>query len=204
MKATFPALRAALLFFNSKKLIMKKMLTAIAAAFVLFSCNTKSTEPSVASDSTKATGMATAEIKPAEIADSKYMDIGKRFLANFSKGDIDTWLNDYADSAVFVWNSGDSLKGKAAIGKYWKGRWTGLESISFTNDIWLPLQVNKPQSVEAPGTWLLGWYMFNEKFKNGKSVVEWAHDDMHLDANGKVDRTIHYVDMAPVKAALGK
>ena len=113
-------------------------------------------------------------------------------------------MSDFSDNAVFVWSAGDSLAGKEAIGNYWKDRWTGLESITFSNDIWLPIQVNKPQSVEAPGLWLLGWYMFDEKFKNGKSVTQWAHDDLHIDSTGKVDRMIHYVDMAPIKAALAK
>jgi hypothetical protein len=178
---------------------MKKMLSAIFAFLLLFSCSDQATETTSATDET-----ASTEMKSAEIADAKYMDIGKRFLSSFSKGDIDSWMNDFADSAVFLWSTGDSLAGKAAIGTYWKDRWAGLDSITFSNDIWLPVQVNKPQSVEAPGTWLLGWYMFNEKFKNGKRVVQWAHDDFHINDNGKVDRMIHYVDMAPIKTAMGK
>lgn len=178
---------------------MKKKLLAAFAVMLLLSCDNQAPEITaepVASDSTV--------IKAAEIGDAKTIEIGKRFLSLFSKGDIDGWVNDLADSAVFVWNNGDSLKGRTVIADYWKERWNGLASITFSNDIWLPLHVNQPQSVEAPGDWLLGWYMFDEKFKNGKGVVEWAHDDMHLDENGKVDRMIHYVDMAPIKAAAGK
>jgi len=184
---------------------MRKILTGLMSLTLLAACNNKSEESAKGATDTTATAAAsTTEPKAAEIADAKYMDFGRRFLSSFSKGDIDGWLNDWADNGVFVWNNGDSLAGKAAVAKYWKGRWSNLDSITFANEIWLPMQVNKPQSVEQPGTWLLGWYMFNEKFKNGKHVVEWAHDDMHFNSDGKVDRQIHYVDMAPIKAALAK
>jgi len=178
-----------------------KILTGLMCLAVLAACNNKSSESAKSNADTTAT---TTEMKPSEIADAKYMEYGKHFLSSFSKADIDGWLSDWADNGVFVWNNGDSLAGKAAVAKYWKDRWSGLDSISFSNEIWLPMQVNKPQSIEAPGIWLLGWYMFNEKFKNGKRVVEYAHDDMHFNSDGKIDRQIHYVDMAPIKAAMMK
>lgn len=183
---------------------MRRILTGLTSLLLLAACNNKSAESAKSNSDTTAMTAATTEPKASEIADAKYMDYGKRFLASFSKGDIDGWLNDWADNAVFVWSSGDSVAGKAAVAKYWKDRWSKLDSITFANDIWLPMQVNKPQSVEQPGTWLLGWYMFNEKFKNGKRVIEWAHDDMHFNSDGKIDRQIHYVDMAPIKAAMMK
>jgi len=180
---------------------MRRILTALMSLAVLAACNNKSSEPAKSNTDTTA---VTTEVKPSEIAGAKYMENGKHFLSSFSKGDIDGWLSDWADNGVFLWNTGDSLAGKAAVAKYWKDRWSGLDSISFSNQIWLPIQVNKPQAIEAPGVWLLGWYMFNEKFKNGKRVVEWAHDDLHFNSDGKVDRQIHYVDMAPIKAAMMK
>ena len=183
---------------------MRKILTGLMSLTLLAACNSKSEESAKSGADTTATVAATTEQKAAEIADAKYMDFGKRFLSSFSKGDIDGWLSDWADNAIFVWNNGDSLAGKAAVAKYWKDRWTNLDSITFVNQIWLPMQVNKPQSVEAPGIWLLGWYMFNEKFKNGKRVVQWAHDLIHFGSDGKIDRQIHFVDMAPIKAALAK
>ena len=179
---------------------MRKVLAGMISLAVLASCNNKSNEPEKTSTDTT----ASKEVKAADFADAKYVDYGKHFLTSFSKADIDGWLSDWADNGVFLWNSGDSVVGKAAIAKYWKDRWSNLDSLNFANEIWLPIQVNKPQSVEASGTWLLGWYMFNEKFKNGKHVVEWAHDDLHFNSDGKVDRQIHYVDMAPIKAAMSK
>lgn len=184
---------------------MKQILTAFLIMSIFASCDNKKNEQTD-DNATAATATTkdSTETKPVEFADARYADVGKHFIDAFSKGDIDGWMTDWADNGVFVWNSGDSVAGKTAIGNYWKDRWTSLDSITFTNAIWLPITVNKPQSVEAPGTWLLGWYMFNEKFKNGKRVVQWAHDDLHFNDAGKVDRMIHYVDMAPIKAALGK
>ena len=72
------------------------------------------------------------------------------------------------------------------------------------NQIWLPIKVNQPQSVEQPGTWVLGWYMVSAKYKNGKRMGQWIHTDMHFDANDKIDRLIQYLDRSLINAALKK
>lgn len=183
---------------------MKQILTAFLIMSILASCDSKTNDQTEANSTAASTTNDSTEMKPVEFADAKYMDVGKRFLSTFSKGDIDGWMTDWSDDGVFLWSSGDSIVGKTAISDYWKARWSSLDSITFSNDIWLPITVNEPQAVEAPGTWLLGWYMFNEKFKNGKRIVQWAHDDLHFNDQGNIDRMIHYVDMAPIKAAMGK
>jgi hypothetical protein len=66
-------------------------------------------------------------------------------------------MGSYADNAVYAWNNGDSLTGKAAIGEYWKKRRTEvIETITFTNDIWLPVKVNQPHKPKPPvfGYWV--------------------------------------------------
>src|SRR5215467_13757413 len=115
---------------------MRRILTGLTSLVFLAACNNKSGESAKNSSDTTATAAtmapttATSEPKAAEIADAKYMDFGKRFLASFSKGDIDGWLNDWADNGVFLWSAGDSLAGKAAVAKYWKSRWSNLDSIT--------------------------------------------------------------------------
>lgn len=143
---------------------------------------------------------------PIEITDEKYMDMGRKMTAQFSSGDIDGWLSNYADNAVFQWSSGDSLAGKEAISKYWKERRMNvIDSITMTSDIWLPVKVNTPQQgPDAPGVWLLSWYMVDVKYKNGKKLGFWVHTDHHFDANDKIDRTVQYIDRAPINAALAK
>ncbi len=144
-----------------------------------------------------------AEPQPAEFADPKYAEIGKKMVEAFSKGDIDTWMTGYADNAVYQWNNGDSLAGKPAIDDYWrKRRMVTLDTISFNNLILLPIRVNQPQSIEAPGVWLLSWYEINAVYSNGNKVIQWIHTDYHFDANEKIDRVVQYVDRAPINAAL--
>jgi hypothetical protein len=143
---------------------------------------------------------------PVEFADMKYADILKTGQAALAKGDVTAWMTAFADNAVYAWGNGDSLAGKPAITQYWtKRRAEVIDSISFSNHIFLPIKVNNPQSVEAPGIWVLSWYMINAKYKpSGKRMVQWSHADAHFNADGKIDRLIQYLDMAKVNAAMKK
>ncbi|PWT73479.1 MAG: hypothetical protein C5B59_13555 [Bacteroidetes bacterium] len=179
---------------------MKKVLLLGLSSCLLFSCsNQSSTEKAEVKDSVAA---APAKPQPAEFADAKYAELGKKGLAALSSGDIDSWMNSFADNAVYIWNNGDSVAGKQAITAYWKKRrGQVIDSITFVNEIWLPIKVNQPQSVEAPGIWLLSWYAVTAKYKTGKKMSQWIHTDTHYDANDKIDRVIQYLDRAPINAA---
>jgi len=183
---------------------MKKITALVAGCCLLFACNNKPAESTAASTDSTAS-VASKPVPQSEFADPKYTDIGKKNLAQLSSGDIDGWMSSFADNAVYRWSSGDSLAGKAAIIAYWKDRRTKvIDSITFINDIWLPLKVNKPQKgPDAVGNWLLSWYMVNVKYKNGKKLMFWVHSDMHFDNNDKIDAFIQYIDRAPINKALG-
>lgn len=176
----------------------KTMLWAICSTF-LFACN--SPEPVAEKTEVPATE---AKLQPTEFADAKYADIGKKGIAALASGDVDGWIAQFADNAKYFWNGGDSLIGKAAIADYWKKRRTEvIDSMSFSNDIWLPVKVNTPQKqVQSPGVWLLSWYTVKAKYKSGKYMGQWIHTDMHFDANDKVDQLIQYIDRAPINAAI--
>ena len=123
--------------------------------YPVFACS----NPKPAEEKTAAVDSVAAKppMQPVEFADLKYSDIGRKGLAALSSGDIDGWMSNFADNAVYVWNAGDSLAGKAAITAYWKKRrGEVIDSISFLNQIWLPIKVNQPQSVEQPGIWIIG------------------------------------------------
>jgi hypothetical protein len=173
----------------------------------MLACTNEKSADSKTSDAA-ASSDAGKDQKPqqAEFADAKYAEVGKKMMGQFASGDMDGWLSNYADNAMFRWSSGDSLAGKEAISKFWKERRMNLiESISFSNDIWLPIKVNTPQKgPDSPGNWLLGWYQVDVKYKTGKALMFWIHADHHFDANDKIDQTIQYIDMAPINAALGK
>lgn len=180
---------------------MRKVFLGTICLIAIAACKNQSTEPTthVASAAT------TKAAAPVEFADQKYVDMGKKSLEQFASGDIDGWLSGFADNAVYRWSSGDSLAGKDAISKYWKDRRMNvIDSIHFSNDIWLPVTVNQPQSVETKGTWLLSWYQANPTFKNGKKLSFWVHTDIHYNRENMVDEVIQYIDRAPINAALGK
>jgi hypothetical protein len=186
---------------------MRKLLTLAAGCCMLIACNNEKPveTASAAADTSKVAAEAKAP-QDVEFADPKYMDIGKTALASMSKGDISGWLAAYADNAVYIWSAGDSLAGLPAITKYWTERRTKvIDSITFANDIWLAIKVNKPQrGPDMAGVWLMGWYQFISKYKNGKTVGGWIHHDMHFNSDGKIDRSIQYIDRAPINKALAK
>lgn len=180
---------------------MKQFILVIMSVLLFAACNNP--KPEENKETTADTSLAKPQ--PAEFADAKYMQIGKSGLDNLAAGNVDAWMESFADNAVYQWNTGDSLAGKKAIMDYWKDRRANvIDSLSFSNVIWLPVKVNQPQSTEAPGIWLLGWYRVDAKYKTGKRMTQWMHMAQHFDANDKVDRIIHYMDKASVMAATKK
>lgn len=184
---------------------MKKLIGLFVCASLVYSCTNNQQGPETTAAKTGSEAAA-AEMKDYEFADSKFKAIGKKGLADLTSGDIDSWMNGYADNAVYRFNGGDSLAGKAAISAYWKNRRKEvIDSVSFTNDVWLPMKVNKPEvSTQLPGNYVLGWYMVYVKYKTGKSMSQRSHVVIHFDANDKIDRVTHYLDRVPINAATGK
>jgi hypothetical protein len=162
-------------------------------------CNSgkeKTTEPAVSGASEKKAGY--------EFADQKYSDVGKSIMNDMASGNVTAWLTHFSENSVYSWSSGDSLVGKKAIGDYWTNRWkTVLDSLHYSNDIWMPVKVITPQrGPDMPGVWLLNWNLVTAKYKNGKTLNFWVHTDYHFDSNDKVDRTVMYIDRGPINAAL--
>ena len=182
----------------------KTIVMALAISLFLACTNQKSEDKAATTDSTAAT--AKAAPLPTEIGEPKFVDIGKSGNANLSSGNIDAWMTSFADNAVYIWNNGDSLAGKPAITAYWKQRrGSVIDSINFSQDIWLSVKVNQPQqAVHLPGNWLLGWYLTQAKYKTGKRMAQWIHTAIHFDANDKIDRVIQFLDRAPINAASKK
>src|SRR6184192_2101922 len=111
---------------------MKKIFYTILAGTLLIACNQPKAE------------VADATPAPAEFADPKYADIGKKGISQLASGDVDGWMTAFADNAVYSWSGGDSLSGKPAIAAYWKDRRNNvIDTIIFKKDIWLAIKVNK-------------------------------------------------------------
>jgi hypothetical protein len=183
---------------------MKKLLSLAAGLCILVACNNKPSD--TAATASNDTASKAKDTPQSEFADARYTEIGKKRLQQLASGQMDAWVDGFADSAAYRWSSGDSLIGKTAIANYWKNRRMNvIDSLEFSNDIWLPLKVNRPQKgPDVAGTWLLGWYMVSVKYKNGKKLQFWVHNDEHFDKNDKVDLNVQYIDRAPIVKALGK
>jgi ketosteroid isomerase-like protein len=184
---------------------MKALIFLAIGTSLLFACNNK---PAESTEPAKDTAMAVKETKPAaayEIGNMKYVDVGKKMLQQLASGDVDSWGDNFADNAVFQWSSLDSLAGKKAILDYWKNRrMKVIDSLQESEDVWIPMKVNTPQSRgDVPGDWLLSWYITNVKYKNGKRLVFLVHQLFHFNADGKIDRTIFFLDRGPINKALG-
>jgi len=181
---------------------MRKLLILASASLILLACNNEqkpATETAAAS-----TADSSSEKKGWEFADTKYTDWGKKQLADFESGNIDSWMSNFSDSASYYWSAGDSLIGKPAIAEYWKNRRANvIKTIKFSNDIWLPIKVNVPQrGPDRPGVWLMSWYQVNATYASGKSIQFWTHNLFHFDNNDKIDQVSAFIDMAPIKAAI--
>ncbi len=164
---------------------------------ILFSCNTAQ-QKEVTDDQAEST-----EVPAVEFADAKYIEIGKATLAALSANDIPKYMEPYADNAIIRWNNGDSITGKAAITEYWSSRRGDvLTSVSFQNDIWLPVKVNTPTNeFHTPGVWLLSWYQVNATYSTGNSMTQWVHTGYHFNESDKIDLTIQYLDRESINKA---
>lgn len=145
-----------------------------------------------------------APAKPAaiEFGDSAKANVLKAGQQALAAGDVDAFTNNLADNAVYMWNSGDSLAGKAAIVAYWKDRRGNvIDQMQITNDTWLVLKVNESKQVPL-GEYALAWYSVTASYKGGKSMTQFVHAVHHFDATGKVDRITQYLDRVPIMAAM--
>jgi hypothetical protein len=179
---------------------MKRLFLIAAGAIILFACNDKKTDEKKA-DETKP---AMSEKKPAtEILDLSAADVITKSLAAFSKGDLDGMTADYDDNVRYTWSGGDSAIGKKAVKDFYAGRWKLIKSISFSNDIKLPLQVNESQNpkVAPAGKWILYWVQTDVEYKNGKKLTFWQHSVNHMNAAGKIDYVGQYIDRYPIMEA---
>src|SRR5690349_10709888 len=122
---------------------MKKFFPVALAVTVLIACNDKKSDEKTSGSDTTKTSMSSTDKKPAtELLDLSAADPVRNSFAAFAKGDLNGMTANYDDNVRYTWSSGDSLIGKKAVMDYYAGRWKLIDSISFSNDIVLPVQVN--------------------------------------------------------------
>lgn len=179
---------------------MKKFFSAIIIAALFTACNSeeKKAETAAATESKTDDGKAPVEI----LNDSNMVAGAMAAFAAFEKKDIEGYTANMDDNVMFRWSGGDSLAGKAAVKTYYSGRYNIIDTIKFSDHIWLPLMANtSPNGVVSAGKWLLSWYKVDVKYKNGKAITFWAHNTQHFNDAGKIDQFNQYIDRHPIMEA---
>jgi hypothetical protein len=98
---------------------MKVQIALASFALMLWSCNEPKKEEAAKTEAVAETPVAEESQKPIEFADEKFSRICKDGMEKLSAGDVDGFLANFSDDAIYRWNNGDSLAGKPAITKYW-------------------------------------------------------------------------------------
>lgn len=184
-------------------MFMKQTIGFLLCAVIFAACTNDQSETAGNSTTTDSTSNDMNSARGYEFGDDKYVQKAKQVMQSLSSGDMDGYMTDYADNAIYRFSGGDSLNGKPAITDYWKKRRSEvIESLSFSNEVWLPITVKTPMSPgQLPGNYALTWNMVNAKYKSGKTMSQRMHMVFHFDDNDKIDRVTQYLDRVPVMAA---
>ena len=181
---------------------MKQTISFLLLAVILASC---SNDQSAADNSSSTLDSSSKEVNTRgyEFGTEKYVQMAKQIMQDLSSGNVDGYTSAYADNAIYRFSGGDSLNGKQAITDYWKKRRSEvIDSLSYTSEIWLPINVSEPMSPGQPtGNYALTWNMVHAKYKSGKSMSQRMHMVFHFNDSDKVDRVTQYLDRVPVLAA---
>ena len=178
---------------------MKKIISVIIIAAFLFACNDAKKDETAAAEVKTDKPAAPVEL----IMDSNLVNSVKAAFTAFENKDIEGYTANLADNVMFRWSSGDSLVGKQAVKDYYTGRFNIIDNIKYSNHIFLPLMANVSPNggVTSAGKWMLSWFQTNVKYKNGKSIMFWAHNVQHYNDAGKVDQFTQYIDRHPIMEA---
>jgi len=179
---------------------MKKIISVIFMAAFLIACNNEEKKGETAAAEVKSDKPAV----PVElIMDSNLVNSVKVAFTAFENKDIDGYTANLADNVMFRWSSGDSLVGKQAVKDYYTGRFNIIDNIKYSNHIFLPLMANVSPNggATSAGKWMLSWFQTNVKYKNGKSIMFWAHNAQHYNEAGKIDQFTQYIDRHPIMEA---
>ena len=181
-------------------MFMKKFLFGVLISTILISCADKAEEKTT----TETPAPTTETKKPAtEVLDLSEADGVKAGLAAFTKGDIDGMTAGFDDNIRYIFSNLDSLVGKQAVKDYYSGRWKLIDSVMYSEQIYLPIRLNESQSPKYAtlGKWVLSWGLAHVKYKNGKRISFWVHTDYHYNDAGKVDAVVQYIDRHQIMEA---
>lgn len=140
---------------------------------------------------------------PVEMGDSAKAALCKASYAALIAGDVDGFTASMSDNAVFSWNAGDSIVGKAAIIEYWKDRRANvINQLGIKDDVWLPLKVNSVPN-QRSGEYVMMWATLASSYQfGGKTMARKLHQVYHFNNDGKIDYVGHYLDQHDMAEAV--
>ncbi|MEP7106748.1 MAG: nuclear transport factor 2 family protein [Ferruginibacter sp.] len=179
---------------------MKKMFFGALIASFLFACNsaTKTESATVPVTDSPMTQKPSAKM---ELLGDELNSSAMASWESFSKGDVDGFAANFDENARLNFSGGDSLVGKKAIVDYYKGRWKLIDSLKFSESIWLPVKANEMPGNIPTGKWMLSWQRADIKYKNGKKLTFFTHSASHYNDAAKVDYLAQYIDFRPIMEA---
>ncbi len=182
---------------------MKKIPAIAIALFLLSACNSgtdskpvENEAPAANSERPTATDAANSIVLPPSSTDGV-----KKAIEAYASGDISAFTADMDENIKFYYPApGDSLVGKKAVSDFYTKRRAMADSIQVVNPIYLGIR-NSTNPAVAQGDWLMAWYTYAIKYKNGKRIGLPIHVVQHLNSAGKVDIMAMYYDMHRVMEA---
>lgn len=182
---------------------MKKISVIAFALFILSACNsgteTKSESaetPAASSETPTAADAAASTVLPPSSTDGL-----KSAIEGFASGDMSAFTANMDDNVKFYYPvPGDSLVGKQAVLDFYTKRRSLSDSIVVVNPVYLGIR-NTTNAAVAQGDWLMAWYTFAIKYKNGKRIALPIHIVQHQNAAGKIDIMAMYYDFHRVMEA---
>ena len=172
---------------------MKRTLIVLAA-FGLFACTNAQKDEAKTEMKDVPTDVSGVKSKVLPDAENQLMRDG---IKAYADGNVDAFLATMSDSVkIYYPGPGDSLVGKDAIRKFFKNRQDSVSSASMEAPVFLAVDAQDPAQNVMPGKWLMAWYRWNIKYKNGKSVNFPIQVTQHVNDAGKVDFGVWYYDVA--------
>ena len=172
---------------------MKRALIVMAACS-LFACNTASTDS--AKTEMKEMPADASGVKSKVLPDSESQPM-RDVIKAYADGNLDAFLAPMDDNVkIYYPGPGDSLVGKDAVKAFFKTRQDSVVSAAMEAPVFLAVDAQDGNQNVAPGKWLMAWYRWNIKYKNGKTAIFPIQVTQHVNAAGKFDMGVWYYDIA--------
>lgn len=146
--------------------------------------------------------VAATQPAPVEIGNNEHIAMAQEGLQAMVNQDHEAFVAKFTDDALYIFNSGDTIAGKPAITEYWQERMEVIETIEFSNDLWLPIKVNESEDV-ALGKYLFAWFDVKASYTSGGEMSQNIHTVYHFTENNEIDLVIQYIDRLSIMQAQG-